>query len=71
LSITWQSIPAGNYLWEYYDLNGKLLKQEKHIMHAQGSQEVPSLGVAGMYLLRIQDASGKASKTLRLPMLRN
>jgi hypothetical protein len=71
LSITWQSIPAGNYLWEYYDLNGKLLKQEKHIMHAQGSQEVPSLGVAGMYLLRIQDTSGKASKTLRLPMLRN
>lgn len=68
LSLQWQGLPAGDYTWQWYDLQGRRLRDESVPMMTDGRRELRFTGAAGMYLLRISDDAGGWARTLRVPM---
>ena len=68
LSLGWEGMAAGNYDWQLYDLNGRLVQSATISMNASGNQAIAHPGSAGMYLLRIADTAGTWTQTLRVPI---
>ncbi len=70
MGVRWEGLVAGEYQWQLYDLNGRLLRNESSVMNETGERALTRPGSAGMYLLRISDAGGTWARTLRVPMVR-
>jgi hypothetical protein len=60
---------AGDYNWQLFDLNGRLIKQQQ--LSTNGALETVTLDlsaqVSGIYLFRLQTAEGQ--QTIRLSKL--
>ncbi len=69
LSLGWEGMAPGNYDWQLFDLNGRLLQSATIGMDVRGHQAIVHPGSAGMFLLRISDAAGTWAQTLRLPII--
>lgn len=69
VQLTWEASKAGDYSWQLFDLNGKLLQQQS--LRSVGGLHQVNLDLsrqpAGIYLFRLQTSEGQ--QTLRLSKL--
>ena len=69
VQLSWESAKAGDYSWQLFDLNGKLLQQQT-LRSVGGINQVEldlTRHAAGIYLFRLQTPEGQ--QTLRLSKL--